>query len=961
MNGQVTEIEAKTLVDDVQKLMNKIEKIPTKFVQIYKNNIKNFAIKIKEVAIIEALKIIPVEEVNKDKLGIRTKSLRDAGYNNLADLYLAADDDISNIKGIGESATQIIREKINEMASKVRNESKIKLSIDNKTSETTQLVINISKYKQCKEYGNECEKFIWDNRNIVFDLINEIKPITGTTKYVFDIQRQKANEAYIKLKAIFDTKVISRFDKIFLEIDRIKSITSSSAWDDFAKNAAEFNGILQELFPELIENENGIYGLTEELAKEIQDQEIDLTGLNAKLRKYQEIGVKYIVHQEKTLLGDEMGLGKTVQAIASMVSLRNNGATHFMVVCPAGVLINWCREIVTHSDLKVIKLHGPKKKKLYNKWLELGGVAVTTYESLSEFMLRRQFKFSMLVVDEAHYIKNPEAKRTQKIDELCRYAERLLFMTGTALENRVDEMLDILSMLRPDIAKDAADIAFMYVAQQFREKISPVYFRRKRDDVLNELPDKIEIKEWCEMIEKEEFLYEEAILNKKIMEARRVSWNLDDLAESSKARRLKEIIEQAEDEGRKVLVFSFFRQTVEKVRQMFNRRCIGAITGEVPADKRQAIIDKFDNAPAGTILVSQIQAGGVGLNIQTASVVVICEPQLKPSIENQAISRAYRMGQARKVSVHRLLCENSIDERIMTMLENKQNIFDTFADKSEAALALSGLSEEEIAMLILEENEKETIEKLVDEETKRIKEKRAQLVLDLDGDKNAAPSNANFVPQKNDAQAPAPIATDENNSKNENREYEPLIDMSYNELVSYLLNKYGTVQGDYYENNDFAVVNTGILRKDEGLICHHVSELNDTLVGEIKYAKRFPIEEHLSKNLIYCNIMEHFLLHAKIAEESLGTTLDRAKAAYNSSAIVNITRQINSIYNGIDTSLDFEIDVSNIQSSYDVYVKALNKLWNTVNGNEFYSIVLEKQSLATDRNGTVNKQIYASI
>lgn len=99
-------------------------------------------------------------------------------------------------------------------------------------------------------------------------------------------------------------------------------------------------------------------------------------------------------------------------------------------------------------------------------------------------------------------------------------------------------------------------------------------------------------------------------------------------------------------------------------------------------NRRQEIIDDFDNAPAGKVLISQIIAGGTGLNIQSASVVIFCEPQLKPSIENQAIARAYRMGQARNVLVYRLLCENTIDERITEMLAEKQAIFNAFADKS---------------------------------------------------------------------------------------------------------------------------------------------------------------------------------------------------------------------------------------------------------------------------------------
>lgn len=133
---------------------------------------------------------------------------------------------------------------------------------------------------------------------------------------------------------------------------------------------------------------------------------------------------------------------------------------------------------------------------------------------------------------------------------------------------------------------------------------------------------------------------------------------------------------------RKVIVFSFFRDTISKVCRMLGGCCLEPITGSVSPAKRQEIIDGFAKAAPGTVLVCQVQAGGTGLNIQPASVVVFCEPQIKPSIENQAISRAYRMGQVRNVLVYRLLCAESIDERIIEILRRKQELFDNFADES---------------------------------------------------------------------------------------------------------------------------------------------------------------------------------------------------------------------------------------------------------------------------------------
>ena len=199
------------------------------------------------------------------------------------------------------------------------------------------------------------------------------------------------------------------------------------------------------------------------------------------------------------------------------------------------------------------------------------------------------------------------------------------------------------------------------------------------------------------------------------MTLRRVSWDTEDLSKSCKATRMKEIVEEATDDGRKILVFSFFRETIDRLYDFLGSRCLPPITGSLAPQHRQEIIDEFDKAPAGAVLLAQIQAGGTGLNIQSASVVIMCEPQMKPSLENQAISRAYRMGQARNVLVYRLLCDESIDERIIDMLAAKQAEFDAFADDSVSAAATARKDVELDDM---------SVKKMVSDEIERINAKK---------------------------------------------------------------------------------------------------------------------------------------------------------------------------------------------------------------------------------------------
>lgn len=696
--------EAKELIDKHFTLIDQLE-ASIRLTETYKDNIRKA---VNSLVIQESLKVlrnVPVEELNSDKRGIRTKTLRDYNYNTIADFYAASIHNIASIRGISQDAAYTIKRLADDFIMKTQREVKIKLSADNKTKEASKLINDIYIYKKSVQNIEKCRELQFRNNEIIEDSIDEVSPSTNALKWFFTSKskKKKAVEAYQKLSDLLNGEYGNEVREELFLIEKVTRTPLIDVWNDFIKDSIAYISIIEEINPDLLGNDDSVYGLPEDLAREIQDECLFPEGLLCKLRDYQEWGVKYILHQEKVLLGDEMGLGKTIQAIATMVSLKNTGATHFVVVCPASVSINWCREITKHSLLRVTKVHGNGRKAALNSWVRTGGVAVTTYETTGHFNLDEHFTYSLLVVDEAHYIKNPDAIRTINTTKLKGHADRLLFMTGTALENRVDEMITLIDMLQPHIVNQVKNIAFMSSAPLFREKIAPVYYRRKREDVLTELPDLIESKEWCSMTFQEEQIYENAILSKRFAEARRVSWNIEDLNKSTKAKRLKEIVEEAELDNRKIIVFSFFLDTIHKIPLFLENRCLNPITGSVSPERRQEIIDEFDQSPPGTVLVAQIQSGGTGLNIQAASVVVICEPQFKPSIENQAISRAYRMGQSRNVMVHRLLCENTIDEKITGMLEEKQAIFDAFADKSVAAESSLEIDDKSFGSLIKEE------------------------------------------------------------------------------------------------------------------------------------------------------------------------------------------------------------------------------------------------------------------
>lgn len=223
----------------------------------------------------------------------------------------------------------------------------------------------------------------------------------------------------------------------------------------------------------------------------------------------------------------------------------------------------------------------------------------------------------MLTVDEAHYSKNPSALRTKAVRSWAARTGRVLFLTGTPMENRVEEFRTLVGHLRPAIAAGVRSVDGAVGGTRFRKAVAPVYLRRNQDDVLSELPPRLETEEWVELHGKALLAYREAVYAGNFMAMRRAAFAPGTVEDSAKLRRVAEIAEEA----------------------------IADVTTRTEP----------------SVLVSQIQAADVGLNIQAASVVIIAEPQWTPAIEDQAIGRCHRMGQVRRIDVHRLLTEDSVD------------------------------------------------------------------------------------------------------------------------------------------------------------------------------------------------------------------------------------------------------------------------------------------------------------
>jgi SNF2 family DNA or RNA helicase len=614
----------------------------------------------------------------------------------------AGRDGLRKIPGVRRRDARRITAAAEQLRADVADRIKVRIDPDARTPEQSALVAALRRYERSRSALKGPD--LTPLADQIKGRLDQAARAASRTRMLFTFSAQKkqeARDALHELDELLASKPVAtarkRLARAEAELEKAsREQRATRLWNDYLARPVTYNGLLVDV-AELDPAQEASQGfLPADIAEQIRVMPLDLSLLKTELRGYQAFGARFALVQERVILGDEMGLGKTMESLAAICHLAAKGATHFLVVCPASVVINWTREIERHTLLEARRLHlpGGKREAAEQEWAAEGGVAVTTFEALRAMPPDLDVPLAMTVVDEAHYAKNPNALRTQAVSEWASRSRRVLFLTGTPMENKVAEFRVLVGHLRPDVAEnlDLDDEALD--GTRFREQVAPVYLRRNQEDVLSELPERLETQEWVPLEGAAMRAYEQAVMAGNFMAMRRAAFDPGTVKESQKLQRLVEIVDQAADGGRKVIVFSYFRDVLETVCAALAGRdgvpgvpVLGPLTGDVAPAERQAMVDALTSARGPAVLVSQIQAGGVGLNVQAASVVIIAEPQLTPSIEEQAIARAHRMGQVRPVDVHRLLSEDSVDQRILELLAAKREAFDEYARRSDMASA----------------------------------------------------------------------------------------------------------------------------------------------------------------------------------------------------------------------------------------------------------------------------------
>ncbi|WP_022940024.1 DEAD/DEAH box helicase [Psychromonas hadalis] len=451
-------------------------------------------------------------------------------------------------------------------------------------------------------------------------------------------------------------------------------------------------------------------------------------GLQATLRDYQLTGLNWLVFLNEYgfsgVLADDMGLGKTVQALAYLLYKKQHQQLNepAIVICPTSLVGNWLNETKKFTpDLNVLVLHGADRHQHFAKITEYD-LVITTYPLVGrDFAQLEAITFSDLILDEAQTIKNPLAKMTKSIKQLN--AKQRLCLTGTPMENHLGELWSLFDFLMPGFLGSHTTFNRFYrkgiegegnvqIQEWLIQKTQPFLLRRTKDEVAKELPAKTEIIHKVILPNDQRTLYESIritmeakvrdLLKEKGMARSRIEF-LDALLKlrqaccdprlvklehargikgSAKLDFLMEIVPEMIEEGRRILIFSQFATMLGLIEQELNEKGIEFVKLTGQTRNRTEIIDRFQTGEVPVFLIS-LKAGGVGLNLTAADTVIHYDPWWNPAVENQATDRAYRIGQDKPVFVYKLICEETVEERVLALQARKQKLADSVYGKEQ--------------------------------------------------------------------------------------------------------------------------------------------------------------------------------------------------------------------------------------------------------------------------------------
>ena len=418
------------------------------------------------------------------------------------------------------------------------------------------------------------------------------------------------------------------------------------------------------------------------------------------LRNYQIEGFRWFKGLSKLGLGgilsDEMGLGKTIQTIAFILSEENE---KFLIVAPTSLIYNWKSELEKFAeDLRVAVVHGGKRKEIIEN-IEDYDVLLTSYGTLKrDIELYKDIEFGYCILDEGQNIKNPDAENTRIVKAIN--SKNRFVLTGTPIENNLMELWSIFDFIMPGylFSKEVFKKKFIFNEdiETLKLLINPFILRRTKKEVITELPDKIEKKVFVDMTPKQSKVYKDymkEVLYKLqsgsdnkieifsyLTKLRQICLDPSIIIEDYEggSGKVKSALKLIKERDGKILLFSQFTSILDKLEEEFEGRDIKYLhlDGSVPAKQRIQRVEEFNNDKSIKVFLISLKAGGTGLNLTSASTVIHFDPWWNPAVEDQATDRAHRIGQKNVVGVIKLIAKDTIEEKIITLQENKRMLIE---------------------------------------------------------------------------------------------------------------------------------------------------------------------------------------------------------------------------------------------------------------------------------------------
>lgn len=399
------------------------------------------------------------------------------------------------------------------------------------------------------------------------------------------------------------------------------------------------------------------------------------------LRPYQEDGVKFLSNSSSALLADDMGLGKTVQSIVALKKkYKEEGLFRCLIVVPNSLIANWNNEFKTwFPEAHVLTLEGDAQNRLIQ--LErTTGFLLSSYDQIRIAFSQpnRVKKFDVVILDEVQKIKNSNSRTTLSCNLIKK--DSAWIMSGTPLENNSKEILSVFSFIKSGyIDKDMSNL-------EIKNMIAPFMLRRLKKDILKELPDLIEQDFYINLSSAQRAEYNKVYENRKsenplsVLTKLKQICNFSEDGSSSKLDRLNEIIEELKLKDEKIIVFSQYVKSLEKIFNNIESENKFIYHGGFDKKEKTKVLNHFKESNGSAVLLMSLQAGAVGLNLQEASTVVLFDRWWTPAVEKQAIARAHRMGRTEPVHAIKFLINDSIEERIHELLTEKEDLFEDIVE-----------------------------------------------------------------------------------------------------------------------------------------------------------------------------------------------------------------------------------------------------------------------------------------